>query len=110
MIGIDRKTGAAVDDWLQFVERATRALTTPIGTRQKRPLYGTELVDLLGKNLGDDLLILAQSATVAAFYNEANGISDFEPSVVAAVRAGAGLRLSLSGTWHNRKMSFEVVT
>lgn len=30
MLGIDRNTGAAVDDWLQFVQRATRALTTPI--------------------------------------------------------------------------------
>ena len=39
MLGIDRNTGAAVDDWLQFVQRATRALTTPVGTRQKRPLY-----------------------------------------------------------------------
>lgn len=29
MLGIDRNTGAAVDDWLQFVQRATRALTTP---------------------------------------------------------------------------------
>lgn len=110
MIGIHRKTGAVVDDWAQFVERATRALTTPIGTRQKRPLYGTTLIDLLGKNLGDDLLILAQSATVAAFYNETNGIDDFEPSVVVATREGAGLRLSLSGTWKNRKMSFEVMT
>lgn len=110
MIGIHRKTGAKVDDWAQFVERATRALTTPIGTRQKRPLYGTTLIELLGKNLGDDLLILAQSATVAAFYNEANGVEDFEPSVVVATRAGAGLRLSLSGTWKNRKMSFEVMT
>jgi uncharacterized protein len=25
MIGIDRNTGAAVDDWLQFVQRAARA-------------------------------------------------------------------------------------
>ncbi|WP_248769645.1 phage baseplate protein [Pseudomonas sp. MWU12-2345] len=110
MIGIDRNTGATVDDWPQFVQRATRALTTPIGTRQKRPLYGSELLLLLGKNLGDDLLILAQSAAVAAFYNEANGIGDFVPDVVVAVRHGAGLKLKLSGTWHNRKMSFEVAT
>ena len=41
MIGIERNTGAVVDDWPQFVQRATRALTTPLGTRQKRPLYGS---------------------------------------------------------------------
>ena len=61
MIGIDRDTGATVDDWPAFVQRATRALTTPLGTRQKRPLYGCRLPTRLGKNLGDRLLILAQS-------------------------------------------------
>ncbi|MCO3246837.1 phage baseplate protein, partial [Pseudomonas aeruginosa] len=108
MIGIDRDTGATVDDWPQFVQRATRALTTPLGTRQKRPLYGCRLLTRLGRNLGDQLLILAQADAVDAFYNEANGIGDFKPEVVVATREGAGLRLRLAGTWHNRKMTFEV--
>lgn len=108
MIGIDRDTGATVDDWPQFVQRATRALTTPLGTRQKRPLYGSTLPELLGKNTGDGLLLLAKVAAVETFYNEANGISDFEPDVVQVTRLAAGLRLQLSGTWHNRKMTFEV--
>lgn len=110
MIGIDRDTGATVDDWPQFVQRATRALTTPLGTRQKRPLYGCRLPTRFGRNLGDQLLILAQADAVDAFYNEANGISDFKPETVVATREGAGLRLRLAGTWHNRKMTFEVVT
>lgn len=110
MIGIDRDTGATVDDWPQFVQRATRALTTPLGTRQKRPLYGCLLLTRLGKNMGDGLLLLAQSDAVEAFYNEANGISDFKPDTVVATRDGARLRLRLAGTWLNRKMSFEVVT
>jgi len=110
MIGIDRDTGATVDDWPQFVQRATRALTTPIGTRQKRPSYGSRLPELLARNTGDGLLLLAQSAAVEAFYNAANGIGDFEPDVVQATRLEAGIRLQLSGTWHNRKMTFEVAT
>lgn len=110
MIGIDRNTGVAVDDWPQFVQRATRALTTPLGTRQKRPLYGSLIPDLLGQNLGDDVLILAQSFAAQAFYNEQNGIGDFQPSVVVANRQGAGLVLRFAGTWHNHKQTFEVVT
>ena len=110
MIGIDRNTGAAVDDWLQFVQRAIRALTTPLGTRQKRPLYGSMIPQLLGQNLGDDLLILAQSHAAQAFYNPQNGIADFEPQVIVANRQGAGLLLRFAGTWKNRKQSFEVVT
>ncbi|MFL3965286.1 phage baseplate protein [Pseudomonas aeruginosa] len=110
MIGIDRDTGATVDDWPQFVQRATRALTTPLGARQKRPLYGCRLPTRLAKNMGDGLLILAQGDAIDAFYNQANGISDFKPETVVATREGAGLRLRLAGTWKNRKMSFEVVT
>lgn len=110
MIGIDRETGATVDDWPQFLQRATKALTTPLGTRQKRPLYGTNATSRLGQNMTDELLILAQSDTVEAFYNPVNGIDDFVPDVVLATRHETGLRLSISGIWHNRKMVFEVTT
>jgi hypothetical protein len=110
MIGIDRDTGATVDDWPQFVQRATRALTTPLGTRQKRPLYGSRLHQVQSQNMGDGLLILAQSYAVEAFYNEANGIDDFKPETVVATRGASGLRLRLAGIWHNRKMFFEVAT
>lgn len=112
MIGIDRDTGAAVSDWLQFVQRATRALTTPIGTRTKRPTYGSDLPGLLAKNTGDGLLLLAQSAASATFYNEINGIDDFTPETVLATRRtdGAGVLLQIAGTWRNRKMTFEVTT
>ena len=110
MIGIDRDSGATVDDWLQFVQRATRALTTPLGTRQKRALYGSLIPTLLGQNLGDDVLLLAQSHAAQAFYNAQNGISDFQPSVIVASRQGAGLLLRFAGTWKNRQQTFEVVT
>lgn len=110
MIGIDRVTGATVDDWPQFVQRATRALTTPKGTRQKRPLYGCDLPSRLSRNQADELLILAQADVVAAFYNAENGIEDFAPETVLAERGSQGLVLKLSGTWRNRKMSFEVIT
>ncbi|MFJ4197010.1 phage baseplate protein [Pseudomonas sp. NPDC089534] len=110
MIGIDRDTGATVDDWLQFVQRATRALTTPLGTRQKRPLYGSLIPALLGRNVGDDTLLLAQSHAAQAFYNPQNGIGDFQPQVIVATRRGAGLLLRFAGTWKNRQQTFEVVT
>jgi hypothetical protein len=110
MIGIDRDTGATVDDWPQFVERAKRALTTPLGTRQKRPLYGSKLYSLLAKSQGDHLLILAQSYAAEAFCNEANGIGDFVPDTIVATRGATGLSLRLAGTWKNRQMTFEVTT
>ncbi|QAY88003.1 phage baseplate protein [Pseudomonas arsenicoxydans] len=110
MVGIDRNTGESVDDWPQFVQRATRALTTPLDTRQKRPLYGSLIPNLLGQNLGDDVLMLAQSHAAQAFYNKQNGIGDFQPQVIVASRQGAGLLLRFAGTWKNRQQTFEVVT
>jgi phage baseplate assembly protein W len=110
MIDIDRNTGATVEGWAAFVNRATRALTTPLGTRQKRPLYGAEVMGLLGQNLGDDLLLLAQSHAADAFYNPDNGVSEFKPDVIVATRNGAGLVLRFSGTWRNETKEFEVVT
>lgn len=108
MIGIDSGTGATVDDWAQFVQRARRALTTPLGTRQKRPLYGCNATTRLGANMSDSLLILVQSDTAEAFYNEANGISDFKPESVVATRGEQGVVVRLAGTWQNRKKTFEV--
>jgi phage baseplate assembly protein W len=110
MIDIDRNTGATVEGWAAFVSRATRAVTTPLGTRQKRPLYGAEVMGLLSKNLGDDLLLLAQSHAADAFYNPENGISEFKPDVIVATRRGAGLLLRFSGTWRNETKEFEVQT
>lgn len=65
---------------------------------------------LLGQNLGDDILLLAQSHAAQAFYNPQNGISDFQPGVIVASRKGAGLLLRFAGTWKNRQQTFEVVT
>lgn len=108
MIGIDRNTGATIDDWDQFVQRATRALTTPLGTRQKRPLYGCNAVSRLGANMTDSLLLLVQADCAQAFYNPANGIDDFQPDTVLARRGEQGVVVRLGGTWQNRKMAFEV--
>jgi len=73
-------------------------------------INGSMIPKLLGQNLGDDLLILAQSHAAQAFYNRQNGIADFQPQVIVATRQGAGLLLRFAGTWKNRQQSFEVVT
>lgn len=108
MIGIDRDTGATVDGWDLFVQRAMRALTTPLGTRQKRPLYGSRLPSRGGRTMGDQLLILAQGDALETFYNPANGLSEFEPTAAVALRGSDGIRLRISGIWKHRQMTFEV--
>lgn len=110
MIGIDRETGATLDDWDQFVSRVTQVLTTPVGAREHRRAFGSRVRETLGKFMGDDLLLRAQAYALEAFYEPANGIGDFKPEQVIASREGNGLRLRFVGAWKNRRMTFEVAT
>lgn len=108
MIGIDRDTGRTIDAWPQFVSRVTQVLTTPIGGREHRRRFGSRVPELLGRITGDDVLILAQSRALAAFYEPVNGIADFTPERCLASRHATGLRLAFEGTWRQRRVTFEV--
>lgn len=110
MIGIDPRTGRTLNDWDQFVERATQVMTTPLGSREHRRGFGCRVRETLAHNMGDDLLLQAQAYATDAFYNPINGIGDFTPSVVLAERGASGVRLSFAGTWRNRRATFEVQT
>lgn len=108
MIGMDRNTGRTVDGWAQFVSRATQVLTTPVGGREHRRRFGCRVPELLGRLNSDDVLIMAQSRAVAAFYEPINGITDFKPTRCIASRHATGLRLAFEGVWLRRRVTFEV--
>ncbi|MCW6036823.1 hypothetical protein K4A83_11195 [Spirulina subsalsa FACHB-351] len=108
MIGMDRETGRTIDGWAQFVSRATQVLTTPVGGREHRRRFGCRVPELLGRLTSDEVLILAQSRGIAAFYEPLNGLSDFTPTRCLARRHATGLRLVFEGRWVGRRVSFEV--
>ena len=108
MIGIDRKTGRTLTSWEQFVSRMTQVMTTPLGSREKRRQFGSRVPELLGKNMSDDLLILAQSYAIEACYTEINGVSDFRPTHCIASRGTSGVVLRFLGQWNGRDVDFEV--
>ena len=108
MIGIDRNTGRTIGAFEQFVSRVTQVMTTPLGAREHRPGFGSRVPETLARNMGDELLLLAQAHATEAFYNPINGIGDFEPDQVVASRDANGVRLRFAGKWRHRRVTFEV--
>jgi len=112
MIGMDRRTGRAINAWDQFVSRVTQVMTTHVGTREHRRAFGSRVPECLGKNMSDELLLQAQGYAVEAFYNPANGITDFSVESCMATRRpdGPGVLLSFAGIWRHERVRFEVKT
>lgn len=108
MIGMDRDTGRTIDGWPQLVSRITQVMTTPIGGREHRRRFGCRVPELLGRLNGDDVLILAQSRALTAFYEPMNDIGDFKPTRCVAQRTPTGLRLAFDGVWRRQLVNFEV--
>lgn len=108
MIGIDRRTGRRLSGFDQFVSRVVQVMTTPIGAREHRRAFGSRVPEVMGRLQSDELLMLAQAYAMDAFYNEANGLTDFKPSRVRCQRGELGLRMSFEGTWQGQSRSFEV--
>uniref|UniRef100_A0A6M3J584 Putative baseplate protein n=1 Tax=viral metagenome TaxID=1070528 RepID=A0A6M3J584_9ZZZZ len=108
MIGMDRRTGRTLSGWEQFVSRAAQVMTTQLGSRERRRLFGSRVPELLGKITNDDLLLLAQAYAIAAFYEPINGLTDYKVTRCVASRHEAGVLLRFAGIWQNTPRNFEV--
>ncbi len=107
MIGICRKAGKRLTGINQLMSRIEQVMTTPLAARRKRPLFGSDVRKYLSANMTDNMLILVQSAALAAFYIEENGISDFAPSRCVATRHETGVNLYLEGIYNGQIIKFE---
>jgi hypothetical protein len=108
MIGMDRSTGKTLLGWEQMVSRVAQVMTTQIGSREKRRGFGSRVPETLSKNTSNQLLILAQSYALDAFFNPVNCISDFTPTRCVASRHDSGIKLAFWGTWNSEPITFEV--
>lgn len=109
MLGISRNTGHVITGWDLFVELATDALTTQLGSRQKRRDYGSRLPELLSRITGDDVLMLAQVFAAETFVHLPNNLNHlFTVDRIIASRHGSGLRLVIAGQYGGRAVKFEV--
>lgn len=109
MIGISRENGQPITGWPLFVELATDALTTQLGSRQKRRDYGSRLPSLLGRITGDDVLMLAQVYGAETFVHPPNNLAHlFVVDRIKASRHGSGLRLVIAGQYKGQPAKFEV--
>ncbi len=109
MIGIDRNTGKTLTGFDQFVSRVTQIMTTRVAGREKRRTVGSRVPETLGKSMSNELLMLAQSFAIQAFYKPINGIDDYKPSRCVAQRHGSGMKLYFDGLWLGQRREFEVI-
>ena len=109
LIGLSRKTGQILTGWELFVELAEDALTTQLGSRQKRRDYGSRLPELLGRITGEDVLMKAQIYATEAFIHPPNNLAHlFTVSRIIASRHAGGLRLQIAGSYGGQAVTFEV--
>lgn len=109
MIGISRKTGQRISGWDLFIDLAEDALTTQLGSREKRRDYGSRLPELLSKLTSDNLLLLAQVYATETIEHPPNNLSHlFVVDRVIAYRTDNGFRLQLIGKYNGQSAQFEV--
>lgn len=109
MVGIDRRTGRTVAGWDLFLVHVEDVLTTALGSRQKRREYGSRLPELLAKNVGERLQMLAMVYAAQAFASAENQLaSRFVLERVVAQAVEGGLVLRFWGRWQGGDVSFDV--
>ena len=109
MYGLSRTTGQQISGWAYFAELAEDALTTQLGSREKRRDYGSRLPSLLSRVTGDDVLMLAQVYAAETFVHPPNNLAHlFKTTRLLARRHDSGLVLTISGLWLGQPVQFEV--
>ncbi|MCV6588216.1 MAG: hypothetical protein OIF57_04185 [Marinobacterium sp.] len=109
MIGLSRKTGRALSGWEYFTELAEDALTTQLGSREKRRDYGSRLPELLSRIAGDDVLMLAKVYAAQTFVHPPNNLAHFfKADRILAERHDTGLWLKIAGQYQGQAVMFEV--
>lgn len=107
MIGIDKKTGELLKNWDQCAARIEQVLTTPLGARPKRPLFGSRVRYWLNHATTNTLLVRIQAACLSALGDPNNGLQDFTPIRVKAKRQNMGTSVTINGIYHDASGSNE---
>lgn len=110
MIGLSRHNGLPLTGWALFTELAEDALTTGLGSREKRRDYGSRLPQLLGQPNNDNLLMQARIRAAETFSHPPNHLDTlFELQQIDVSRTVTGLQLEISGLYQGQPSTFEVL-
>ncbi len=108
MKGIDRRTGRTISGWALFVSHAADVLTTQLGSREKRRLYGSRCPELRGKNNGPHHQMLMRAYVAQAFANSENGLSArFTLTHVDVAAVASGFIVKITGTYQGQLRTFD---
>ncbi|MBN8090499.1 hypothetical protein J0J26_20510 [Vibrio vulnificus] len=106
MRGIDPNTGLSVSGAAQAAQRLAKAITTQIGSREKRRNVGGEFRCLMGlANERNRMKAINRIHRIIA--NPANDLLDIVDPVVTVTIHGTGFRVRIDYTYNGQR---EVVT
>ncbi|CAM3934192.1 hypothetical protein [Vibrio aquimaris] len=95
MIGVDPETGKTLTGLAQALTRASRALATPLGTKEKDRAYGSEVPDTLGTHASPSGRMILINRIFRTFRNPNNGLQDIVAKKVTALIVGTGYHVSI---------------
>lgn len=107
MIGIDPNTGKAVSGVVQAGERLKKAITTLIGTREKRRAVGGEVITLYKLTNNKNRMILI-NRIYRLVKKPANDLLDIHVSNVDVKIINAGFRIKVSYLWKGEKGTIDL--
>lgn len=108
MIGMDRRTGLAIDDTAQLVSRLTQVMTTPKGARNRVREFGSDVVKHLSANVTPTTALLMKSAAFSATKEPVNGLLDFECSQITIQPTSDGCRMEFTGKFNGKTETVSV--
>jgi phage baseplate assembly protein W len=97
MIGMDRRTGVALDGMAHLRQSIEDILSTPIGTRLCRRDYGSDLPELLDQPMNDLTRLRIYAATAMALARQERRLSLSRVALKAGAAPGV-FALDLTGT------------
>lgn len=104
MISIDAETGRQVEGVAEALARASNALTTTLGSREKNRKVGSDVPNSLSDTASPMGRMQLINRIFRTFENPANQLSDMSVNTAEVLIHGAGYKISLAIEVHGESV------
>ncbi|ECV6025601.1 phage baseplate protein [Salmonella enterica] len=108
MLGMDRRTGRAIDDTEQLISRLAQVMTTPKGARNRVRDFGSDVPKYFSANLNPTTALLMKSAAFSALKEPVNGMLDFDCSKITIQPTETGCFMLFTGKFNGKTTTVSV--
>ncbi|MYM61638.1 hypothetical protein GTG28_20770 [Vibrio sp. OCN044] len=108
MIGVDPDTGRMLKGLSLALSQASRALATPLGTKEKDRNYGSQVPDTLGEPASPHGRMILINRIFRTFRNPNNGLQQLKAKKVTALIVGTGYHTSVKVEYKGSEYEVQV--